>query len=85
MQKVVIREYPMTGVIKLWLLAKGFGFIVSDDGGPDVLIHKDVLSNGDVGLGKGTYVEFMYAKRDGNDNKRYVTRVIKISANPPSK
>lgn len=35
----------ITGVIKWFDAAKGFGFIVSDEGGPDILLHANVLRN----------------------------------------
>lgn len=31
--------YEMSGVIKWFDVAKGYGFIVPDDGGPDILLH----------------------------------------------
>lgn len=34
-----------TGVIKWFDPAKGFGFIVNDAGGPDILLHANVLRN----------------------------------------
>ncbi|MFC2967556.1 cold-shock protein [Acidimangrovimonas pyrenivorans] len=33
------------GRVKWFDLVKGFGFIVSDDGGPDILLHANVLRN----------------------------------------
>ncbi|MFY0617579.1 cold-shock protein [Shimia sp.] len=33
------------GVVKWFDPVKGFGFIVSDDGGPDILLHANVLRN----------------------------------------
>ena len=33
----------MTGVIKWFDVAKGFGFIIPDDGSPDVLLHVTCL------------------------------------------
>ncbi|MCA0919994.1 cold-shock protein [Pseudooceanicola nanhaiensis] len=35
----------MTGVVKWFDPARGFGFVVSDEGGPDILLHANVLRN----------------------------------------
>ncbi|MBF9033818.1 cold shock domain-containing protein [Rhodobacterales bacterium HKCCE2091] len=35
----------ITGRVKWFDAAKGFGFIVSDSGGPDILLHANVLRN----------------------------------------
>ncbi len=35
----------ITGRVKWFDPAKGFGFVVADDGGPDILLHANVLRN----------------------------------------
>ena len=35
----------VTGRVKWFDPVKGFGFVVSDDGGPDILLHANVLRN----------------------------------------
>jgi cold shock protein len=35
----------MTGLVKWFDPGKGFGFIVADEGGPDILLHANVLRN----------------------------------------
>lgn len=35
----------MDGVVKWFDPARGFGFVVSDEGGPDILLHANVLRN----------------------------------------
>ena len=35
----------VTGTVKWFDPAKGFGFVVSDSGGPDILLHANVLRN----------------------------------------
>lgn len=35
----------VTGVVKWFDPTKGFGFVVSDSGGPDILLHANVLRN----------------------------------------
>jgi len=36
---------PVTGYVKWFDPGKGFGFVVADDGGPDILLHANVLRN----------------------------------------
>jgi cold shock protein len=38
-------ERVVQGRVKWFDAAKGFGFIVADDGGPDILLHANVLRN----------------------------------------
>lgn len=46
------------GVVKWFDPAKGFGFILSDAGGPDILIHANVLRNyGQSSVADGSEVE----------------------------
>ena len=35
----------VSGTVKWFDNAKGFGFIISDEGGPDILLHANVLRN----------------------------------------
>ena len=46
----------MTGVVKRYDAAKGFGFITPDDGGHDVFVHRSACGYG--GLVEGDHVEF---------------------------
>lgn len=39
------RDTRITGSVKWFDPGKGFGFLVSDDGGPDILLHANVLRN----------------------------------------
>lgn len=47
----VLRE--VQGRVKWFDVSKGFGFIVADDGGPDILLHANVLRN----FGQGSIAE----------------------------
>jgi CspA family cold shock protein len=38
-------EKRVTGIVKWFDPGKGFGFVLSDDGGPDILLHANVLRN----------------------------------------
>ena len=49
---------PITGVVKWFDPVKGFGFVVSDAGGPDILLHVNVLRNfGQSSVADGARVE----------------------------
>lgn len=57
---------PLTGSVKWFDPAKGFGFIVSDQGGPDILLHANVLRNfgqGSVADGSGITVQVQQSDR----------------------
>ncbi len=38
-------RHTVTGHVKWFDPGKGFGFVVADDGGPDILLHANVLRN----------------------------------------
>ena len=38
-----------TGLVKFYNTAKGYGFLVPDDGGPDVFVHGSVLNRAGLG------------------------------------
>ena len=47
------------GKVKWFDVQKGFGFIVADEGGPDVFVHQSVSQdNGITSLDEGQVVEF---------------------------
>jgi CspA family cold shock protein len=43
----------VTGQVKWFDTTKGFGFVLSDEGGPDILLHANVLRN----FGRGSITE----------------------------
>ncbi|MEL6958297.1 MAG: cold shock domain-containing protein [Pseudomonadota bacterium] len=48
----------VTGHVKWFDPGKGFGFIVSDEGGPDILLHANVLRNyGQSSVADGSAIE----------------------------
>jgi CspA family cold shock protein len=50
----------VSGHVKWFDPAKGFGFLVSDDGGPDILLHANVLRNyGQGSVADGARIEVM--------------------------
>lgn len=77
--KALERERVM-GRVKWFDPVKGFGFIVSDEGGADILLHANVLRNfgqGSVADGAGISV---YVQRTG----RGAQAVEIIEINPPA-
>ncbi len=48
----------IVGTVKWFDPAKGFGFVVADDGGPDILLHANVLRNfGQSSVADGSTIE----------------------------
>ncbi|MGB7583175.1 MAG: cold-shock protein, partial [Sedimentisphaerales bacterium] len=48
-----------TGKVKWFNDQKGFGFIVADDGGPDLFVHhSEIKSSGYSSLSEGQVVEY---------------------------
>lgn len=53
------------GRVKWFDAGKGFGFVVSNDGGPDILLHANVLRNyGQSSVADGVEVELSIQKTD---------------------
>ncbi len=54
-----------TGTVKWFDATKGFGFVVDDDGGQDILLHANVLRNyGHSSVTEGTKIEIMVVASD---------------------
>lgn len=67
------------GQVKWFDPVKGFGFILSDDGGADILLHANVLRNfGQSSVAEGARVEVQV-----NDTERGVQAIEVISVSPP--
>ena len=58
-------QAPVTGVVKWFDPFKGFGFVVADAGGPDILLHVNVLRNfGQSSVADGARIELHVQKTD---------------------
>ena len=70
---------PVRGQVKWFDPGKGFGFVVADDGGPDVLLHANVLrSFGQSSVADGSVVELLTQKTE-----RGIQAVSILSIRPP--
>lgn len=65
MQDTDIEGYVMDGRVKWFDPGKGFGFIVATDGGPDILLHANVLRNfGQNSVVEGTEIQILVVETD---------------------
>lgn len=77
--KDVVTRYDgqgITGKIKAWNVAKGFGFADADDGGEDIFMHQSVIEVEDSryrSICPGTKVEMTYFDRNGKHTASKVT------------
>lgn len=73
-------EDRIRGRVKWFDGAKGFGFILADEGGPDILLHANVLRN----FGQSTVAESALVEVDVQTTPkgRQVTQVVRIEAAP---
>nr|WP_246227831.1 cold shock domain-containing protein [Roseobacter ponti] len=56
---------PVSGMVKWFDPVKGFGFVVADAGGPDILLHVNVLRNfGQSSVADGARVELEIQQTD---------------------
>lgn len=71
----------ISGRVKWFDPAKGYGFVVSDAGGPDILLHVNVLRNfGQSSVADGAAIEIMTHRTD-----RGVQAVEVLSIAPPER
>lgn len=71
--------YRVRGHVKWFDPAKGYGFVVSEQGGPDILLHVNVLRNfGQSSVADGAGIEIMTHRTE-----RGVQAVEIVSIEPP--
>lgn len=70
---------PIEGLVKWFDPTKGFGFVIPDQGGPDILLHANVLRNfGQSSVADGSHIVLMVQQ-----TTRGVQAVEVISIEPP--
>lgn len=73
--------YHVRGQVKWFDPVKGFGFVVSDEGGPDILLHVNVLRNfGQSSVADGAGIEVVTHRTE-----RGVQAVEIVSITPPTR
>lgn len=70
----------VTGQVKWFDPVKGFGFVVADEGGPDILLHANVLRN----FGQSSVAEAAVVEMVLQDTARGVQAVEILSITPPA-
>jgi cold shock protein len=68
------------GAVKWFDPVKGFGFVVADEGGPDILLHANVLRN----FGQSSVADAAKIEIDVQDTARGVQAVEVFSIEPPA-
>lgn len=70
--------YHVKGVVKWFDPAKGYGFVLADEGGPDILLHVNVLRNfGQSSVTDGAEIEIVTHRTDRGVQ---AVEVVSISA-----
>ncbi len=67
------------GLVKWFDPVKGFGFVIADEGGPDILLHANVLRN----FGQSSVADRAVIELDVQDTERGVQAVEVIEIHPP--
>ncbi|MCX7566163.1 cold shock domain-containing protein [Sulfitobacter sp. F26169L] len=79
-QDQVNQPHRMTGTVKWFDPVKGFGFVVSDQGGTDILLHVNVLRNfGQSSVADGSKVDLLVQQTE-----RGVQASEVLSITPPT-
>ncbi len=77
---VLSEDKIVTGQVKWFDAVKGFGFVIADAGGPDILLHANVLRNfGQGSIADGTLVGLKVQK---TDRGLQATEVVSVA--PPT-
>ncbi|MEW9920695.1 cold-shock protein [Marimonas sp. MJW-29] len=72
-------QRPVSGVVKWFDPMKGFGFVVADGGGPDILLHVNVLRNfGQSSVADGARVDLVV-----HNTSRGVQAAEVVAIHPP--
>lgn len=59
------KESVLRGRVKWFDPAKGFGFVIAEEGGPDILLHANVLRNfGQSSVADGSEIELVVQETD---------------------
>ena len=69
----------ISGLVKWFDPAKGFGFVVAQDGGSDILLHANVLRN----FGQGSVVDGSQIEIVVQDTQRGLQAIEVLSITPP--
>ncbi len=69
----------VTGQVKWFDAVKGFGFVVADDGGPDILLHANVLRN----FGQGSVADASKVELRVQETERGLQAVEVLTISPP--
>lgn len=72
-------QQTMSGTVKWFDPGKGFGFVVCDAGGPDILLHANVLRN----FGQGSVVDGTLITMTVQQSDRGMQAVEILSLAPP--
>jgi CspA family cold shock protein len=67
------------GQVKWFDAVKGFGFVLSDDGGPDILLHANVLRN----FGQGSVADASKIELKVQRTERGLQAIEVVSITPP--
>lgn len=70
----------VSGHIKWFDPSKGFGFVVSDEGGPDILLHANVLRN----FGQGSVADGSLIEIAVQQTERGLQAIEVLSISPPA-
>ena len=80
MNTQVTEERAVRGRVKWFDPGKGFGFVIADDGGPDILLHANVLRNfGQSSVADGANIELLAQRTD-----RGLQAVEVVTIEPPA-
>ena len=73
-------QEKVTGRVKWFNATKGFGFVVTDEVGPDILLHANVLRN----FGQGTVTEGAIIEIFTQETPRGIQATEVLSITPPA-